>query len=50
MLQSKYLFLSLLCLLAPLRLHAQFMDYGSDPAGFKWYIAKLPHYDLVYSQ
>ena len=50
MLQSKYLFLSLLCLLAPLRLHAQFMDYGSDPARFKWNIAKLPHYDLVYPQ
>lgn len=48
--QSKYLLCSLLCLLASLRINAQFMDYGSDPARFKWNIAKLSHYDLVYPQ
>ena len=50
MLKSKYLFLSLICLLTSFRLHAQFMDYGSDPAKFKWNIARLPHYNLVYPQ
>ena len=50
MLKSKYLFLSLICLLTSFRLHAQFMDYGSDPAKFKWNMARLPHYNLVYPQ
>ena len=50
MLKSKYLFLSLICLLTSFRLHAQFMDYGSDPAKFKWNITRLPHYNLVYPQ
>ena len=50
MLKSKYLFLSLISLLTSFPLHAQFMDYGSDPAKFKWNIARLPHYNLVYPQ
>lgn len=48
--KSKYLSLLSACLLTSLSLHAQFMDYGSDPARFKWNIVKLPHYDLVYPQ
>ena len=43
-----YLLLLLGGLLLPLGLHAQFMDYGSDPARFKWNIVRLPHYNLVY--
>ena len=31
-------------------MHAQFMNYGSDPSRFKWNIVRLPHYDLVYPQ
>lgn len=48
--KTKYLSLLSVCLLTSLGLHAQFMDYGSDPARFKWNIVKLPHYDLVYPQ
>lgn len=50
MFKSKHLLLSFLCLLASLNLHAQFVNYGSDPSRFKWNIARLPHYDLVYPQ
>lgn len=50
MLKSRYLFLLFLCLLASSGLRAQFMDYGSDPARFKWNIVRLPHYNLVYPQ
>lgn len=39
-----------ICLLASSGLRAQFMDYGSDPARFKWNIVRLPHYNLVYPQ
>lgn len=37
-------------LLTTAGLQAQFLDYGSDPARFKWNIAKLPHYNLIYPQ
>ncbi|MDR3141252.1 MAG: hypothetical protein LBU37_05960 [Tannerellaceae bacterium] len=29
---------------------AQFVDYGADPSRFKWNIAKLPYYNLIYPQ
>lgn len=48
--KSRYLFLFSIYLLMPFSLYAQFMDYGSDPSRFKWNIARLPHYDLVYPQ
>ena len=44
----KYLPLLFVCLLVSSGLHAQFMNYGSDPARFKWNIVRLPHYNLVY--
>ena len=34
--KSKYLFLLFICLSASISIRAQFMDYGSDPARFKW--------------
>lgn len=48
--KSKYLFLLFICLSASISIRAQFMDYGSDPARFKWNIVRLPHYNLVYPQ
>ncbi|MDR2495703.1 MAG: hypothetical protein LBD21_01050 [Tannerellaceae bacterium] len=27
---------------------AQFLDYGVDPLRYKWNIARLPHYNLIY--
>lgn len=48
--QPKYLLLGILSLLTSLNLHAQFLNYGSDPSGFKWNIVRLPHYDVVYPQ
>lgn len=50
MLRSKYLFILFIFLLSTFRLQAQFLDYGSDPARFKWNIVKLPHYNLIYPQ
>lgn len=47
---SRYIFLVAFCLFASLHMQAQFLDYGSDPARFKWNIVKLPHYNLVYPQ
>lgn len=38
------------CLFTSLGLQAQFLDNGSDPARFKWNIARLPHYNLIYPQ
>lgn len=37
-------------MLCSVSLQAQFMNYGSDPSRFKWNIARLPHYNLVYPQ
>lgn len=47
---SRSLFLAAVCLLSCLSLQAQFLDYGTDPARFKWNIVRLPHYNLVYPQ
>lgn len=47
---SRLNFLLFLCLLGTLSAQAQFMNYGSDPAHWKWSIARLKHYDLVYPQ
>lgn len=38
------------CSLITSELQAQFLDYGADPARFKWNVAKLPHYNLIYPQ
>lgn len=46
----KYLSLLAVCLLASLSSRAQFLDYGADPARFKWNIVRLPHYNLIYPQ
>ena len=48
--KRKYLLFCLISLLVSLSVHAQFMDYGSDPSWFKWNIVRLPHYNLVYPQ
>lgn len=48
--KPKYLLLCIIGLLTSLSVHAQFMDYGSDPFRFKWNIVHLPHYNLVYPQ
>ena len=46
----RYLFILSACSLITSDLHAQFLDYGTDPARFKWNVAKLPHYNLIYPQ
>lgn len=38
----------ILSLLSTIGLQAQFLDYGSDPARYKWNQVKLPHYNLIY--
>ena len=48
--KSKYLFLLFICLSASISIRAQFMDYGSDPARFKWNIVRLPQYYMVYTK
>lgn len=42
--------LAVFCLFTCVSMQAQFLDYGSDPARFKWNMVKLPHYNLVYPQ
>lgn len=44
----RYVTLLLFCTLFSFRAQAQFLDYGSDPARYKWNVAKLEHYDLIY--
>lgn len=44
----RYFWVLFFCLLGTLGLQAQFLDYGSDPARFKWNVAQLPHYNLIY--
>ncbi|MDR2811330.1 MAG: hypothetical protein LBB84_12405 [Tannerellaceae bacterium] len=34
----------------PFFTQAQFLDYGTDPARFKWNQVSLPHYTLIYPQ
>lgn len=48
--KSKCLYLLFICLSVSHGLRAQFLDYGSDPARFKWNIVRLPHYNLIYPQ
>jgi len=48
MLKLKYIPLLLLSLLSSLCVHAQFVDYGTDPARYKWNYVDLPHYRLIY--
>jgi hypothetical protein len=51
LIRIKRLLLSLsVCLFITTGIRAQFLDYGTDPSQFKWNIAKLPHYNLVYPQ
>lgn len=47
---SRYLLILSIGLLTSVGSSAQFMDYGADPAHFKWNIVKLPHYNLIYPQ
>ena len=30
--------------------NAQFVDYGTDPAGYKWYYVNTDHYKIIYPQ
>lgn len=46
---TRYIFV-FACLFTFINIHAQFMNYGSDPARYKWNIAKLQHYNLIYPQ
>jgi hypothetical protein len=39
-----------ICLFTFVSTQAQFLNYGADPARFKWNIARLQHYDLIYPQ
>ena len=48
MFANKYFFLLLTCLFAPLCSNAQFLNYGVDPARYKWKQATLEHYSLIY--
>ncbi|KAA6315210.1 Protein TolB, partial [termite gut metagenome] len=43
-------FLPLLFLFVSIYAKAQFTNYGSDPASFKWSVARTPHYKLIYPQ
>lgn len=47
---SRFACLVIFCLFTSLNMQAQFLDYGADPARFKWNIVRLPHYNLVYPQ
>ena len=44
----KYLLILSFCLFGSLEVQAQFLDYGSDPARFKWKAVQLPHYHLIF--
>ncbi|KAA6319798.1 hypothetical protein EZS27_030347, partial [termite gut metagenome] len=45
-LSCKYLFFILLFI--SVNIQAQFVNYGSDPARFKWNIVRTQHYKLIY--
>ncbi|GHU56215.1 hypothetical protein FACS189411_06300 [Bacteroidia bacterium] len=45
---NKYFFLLLTCLFVPVCANAQFLNYGVDPARYKWKKASLEHYSLIY--
>ncbi|KAA6314029.1 Protein TolB, partial [termite gut metagenome] len=44
------LFLPLWFLFVSIYAKAQFTNYGSDPASFKWSVARTSHYKLIYPQ
>lgn len=46
----KKLALSVFVLLVSLYAKAQFVDYGTDPAHYKWNILRTEHYNLIYPQ
>ncbi|KAA6314340.1 hypothetical protein EZS27_035029, partial [termite gut metagenome] len=47
----KYFFiLFILFLHIPINIQAQFVNYGSDPARFKWNTVRIQHYQLIYPQ
>jgi hypothetical protein len=47
---AKYTLSLLLCLFILPYAQAQFINYGADPARYRWHIARLPHYNLIYPQ
>lgn len=46
----KYRILLIICLLPLLHVQAQFVNYGTDPARYKWNYVDLPHYRLIFPQ
>ncbi len=48
--KTRYFLLITVLILLPLSVRAQFLNYGSDPARYKWNIVKLEHYNLIYPQ
>jgi len=42
--------LLLFCLLSTQGVYAQFVNYGTDPARYKWNYVDLPHYKLIYPE
>jgi hypothetical protein len=47
---TRYTLVLICCLFAFINTQAQFIDYGADPARFKWNIARLQYYNLIYPQ
>ncbi|MDH6358130.1 hypothetical protein [Parabacteroides sp. PF5-9] len=50
MIFRKYISLFAFVLLTTISLQAQFLDYGTDPARFRWNYVDLPHYRLIFPQ
>ncbi|NDW11538.1 hypothetical protein D0T50_01385 [Bacteroides sp. 214] len=48
MLSAKRISAIALLLCATMQLYAQFVNYGTDPARYKWNIAKTEHYKIIY--
>lgn len=47
---SKYVKILFVCLSFVVTAQAQFVNYGTDPASYKWNFVDLPHYQLIYPQ
>jgi len=47
---SRYTYILLLTVFTTINLSAQFVDYGTDPARFKWKYVRTPHYQVIYPQ
>lgn len=47
---KKKLVITVLILLTAIQAHAQFVNYGTDPAHYKWNIVRTSHYNLIYPQ